>query len=97
MNATPEYMDTYTEDLFNELFSGTADTPPEDMAAGVAAACGQAQAAGMTEPIVNLFMLLLTCRRDNGLSPAAFGINREQLETLAREHATADEHHGIID
>ena len=92
MNDTLEYMDTYTQNLFTELFSGAAEPVPPDAAADVAAALQPAQAEKVTEPIVYLFMLLLKLRRELGLSPAGFGVTEDQLQGLARAHTAADEH-----
>jgi lysine 2,3-aminomutase len=92
MNATPDYMDAYTQDLFTELYSGATETVPADLAPKVKAALGQAQSAKLTGPIVNLFMLLLTCRREHGLSPASFGVAAADLEALAQAHCETDEH-----
>jgi len=88
----PEYMDAFTLDLFEELFSGAQESPAPEVAASVAAALEQAQTEKATAPVVHLFMLLLTCRRDQGLSPDSFALSRGKLEALARAHTAADEH-----
>jgi len=92
VTTNPEYMDSFTLDLFEELFSGASSTPPSEVAASVHAALDRAQVEKATAPIVNLFILLLTCRREHGLGPGSFGFVREQLEALARIHAETDEH-----
>ncbi len=92
MNATPEYMDTYTQDLLGELLSGAADPAPGELAADISATLKQTQAEKVTEPIVHLFIQLLTYRREHGLSPTSFGITADQLKALARAHTLADEH-----
>jgi lysine 2,3-aminomutase len=92
MTETPEYMDTYTRELFDELLSGSADPAPAETAADVRQALQRAHDEAATGPIVDLFSLLLTCRRDLGLSPASFGLDETQLTRLAEAHATVDEH-----
>ena len=96
MTAEADYMDPFTLDLFEELYSGTAGTPLPEIASGIATAFDRARTGNATAPIVNLFMQLLACRREHGLSPDSFGHDRAQLEALARVHAEADEHNVTI-
>ena len=46
----------------------------------------------MTAPIINLFQFLLRQNRENGLLPDALGISKNELLSLADEHARIDEH-----
>ena len=92
MTDSPEYLDRYTQELFNELFSGSGEPAPPDAAADVADLVGRAQSENVTGPIVRLFSRLLNHRRNRGLSPAAFGLTEALLQALAQTHAAADEH-----
>jgi lysine 2,3-aminomutase len=92
MTDLPEYMDHFTQELFEELFSGVNDSPQQEIATQIDAAVQTAQSEKMTQPIVDLFSQLLECKRDLGLSPISFGLSTELLQALAKKHATVDEH-----
>ncbi len=93
-DGAPDALDAYTRDLLEELFSGSGQAPADEtMTMAMAASHDAALASqGLTLPIVDFFAALVRARRDLGLSPTAFGLDRETLETLARKHAETDEH-----
>ena len=92
MTVTPEYMDEFTRDLFEELFSGADVKPSQELAASVEQAAEMAKGGEATQPIVDLFALLLAVRRNQAVGPTSFDLSKDQLEALAKAHATIDEH-----
>ena len=87
-------LDSYTEDLLDQLFQGPASeaAPAPAMQRQVRALLDTAQQEELTAPIVELFALLRKIHSEQGTSPAAFQIEREHLEDLARKHVRLDEH-----
>ncbi len=86
-------VDHYTRELLDDLLrddlvTGQPDEGEEDL---IANALKTAREKHKTGPIVMLFKALLDLRK-NGISPAAFGINRAELVDLAKKHAEIDEH-----
>jgi KamA family protein len=89
-----DVLDSYTDKLFNELFSrGTAPLRPDQQTKSEVAELFTAARAGeLTGPIVALFSMLLDLLRGQGLSPESFGIDRGALLELAAKHQAIDEH-----
>ena len=87
-------LDKYTRTLLDALQpSGEqAGDPGEDARLKVEELLSKASREELTEPIVELFTILLHYRRQHHFSPEAFGIDQETLENLARKHQRIDEH-----
>lgn len=84
--------DTYTKDLLDTLCIDSREEVSSIEKKRIkelyAAACEQ-QATG---PIVRFFTTLKEIHQRTGVSAQAFGLSRQQLETLAHKHQEIDEH-----
>jgi lysine 2,3-aminomutase len=86
-------LDHYTRELLDQLCNAglVAGEAAEGEALFIANAYATAREQNKTGPIVMLFKALLDLK-NNGIAPAAFGLNRDQLTELAVKHAEIDEH-----
>jgi len=89
-------MDEYTRELIDELFAdtpGTPSPPNPEICNHIEKMAAEAATAATTGPILDLFSLLKRIRMEDGQTPEAFGLSREQLADLSQKHETLDEHH----
>ena len=94
MSTTAPYvLDSFTKDLFEELFSVEDEaSAQEEQQAGVAELKAAALAEQRTQPIVDLFSELVRLHGQQNLTPEQLGLTREELRALAEKHAKLDEH-----
>jgi len=94
MSATSkeENLDNFTITFFDHLFQGKEDQPDTDLNEEISTLFQEADTLDLTGPIVTLFSRLERIKKDLGLSPAAFGLSRQALGTLALKHESIDEH-----
>jgi KamA family protein len=87
-------LDVFTSDLLDGLFSGSSETsaPDPSRASRIHDLAARSRVEYLTGNIVELFKALKEERSLRGLSPAAFGITREDLTALALKHEGTDEH-----
>ncbi len=92
MRSAAMEADKYTTDLLDALCSDSQeealDREREEIKELYATACEQKA----TGPIVRLFTTLKEMHQRTGVSAQAFGLSRQQLETLAHKHQEIDEH-----
>ncbi len=94
-----EAFDSYTKELFDALFEGTADSAdvPGELKDRVLSLFENAKASeNLTQPIVDLFCALLEAAKSYKASPKAFGIAYDDLVQLAKKHEEVDEHHVTV-
>ena len=86
-------LDHYTVELLDDLFREEQQDvkPKPDQLQQLTDLFAAAENEDKTGPIVTLFKALIDLR-GKGISPAAFGISREQLVALAEKHQQIDEH-----
>ncbi len=87
-------LDGFTNDLLDNLFSGSDEKPGPGsfQASDIRDLFAKSNSENLTGNIVELFKALKEERSSRGLSPAAFGIFREDLTALAVKHENIDEH-----
>jgi len=87
-------LDSFTEELFAELYSdaGQRPVPPDSLIRELALLWRTARESDLTGPIVQLFLRLLEVKRDKGFRADDLGLERADLELLARRHQEIDEH-----
>jgi len=86
-------VDNFTKELLDFLFNNPASSTPDSvLQEEVNNLYNQAQAANLTQPIVDLFSRLKTIKQNTGLSPSDFQISKDDLLSLARKHEAIDEH-----
>ena len=95
-DTTDTALDGFTRELLDNLFTGETRDPSPDIGGelldDVRGLFRQARDSALTGPIIALFARLNTLRSERGLSPGAFGIDREALSRLAVKHQGIDEH-----
>jgi KamA family protein len=90
-----EQHDSFTHELFLELYSPSSDSAavaPPALPGEIQRLFRATEDGGLTQPVVGFFAGLLSARREYGISPSDLGFSREELEALARRHAEIDEH-----
>ncbi|MEJ2058573.1 MAG: hypothetical protein P8X39_12130, partial [Desulfofustis sp.] len=87
-------MDTYTRKLLEELVAASEPSgkPTAAEQENAETLLKRARETDLTGTIIDLFSFLLEKRRQDGISPHAFGIDDKQLLKLARKHEQIDEH-----
>ncbi len=88
-------MDSFTKELFKELYSSPHNGPAEfsnTVKAELENLYQKASAEDLTQPIIDFFLQLRNCARENGIVPTDLGYSKEQLEALAAKHSQIDEH-----
>ncbi|MCG8564925.1 MAG: KamA family radical SAM protein [Desulfobacterales bacterium] len=90
-------LDSFTREFFDWLFNAGNPTPPPELQSGIkeklqrAREAGNDSKTGRTRPIIALFGALKAAA-DQGISPGALGLDRDQLADLALKHEDIDEH-----
>ncbi|WDP93061.1 MAG: KamA family radical SAM protein [Desulfobacter sp.] len=94
MSATckDKSLDTFTLNFFDHLFDGDTGTGDPGLKAEIDDLVRAAASQELTAPIVALFSKLNQLKNQNNISPAAFGLTREDLAPIARKHEAIDEH-----
>lgn len=96
VDMTDTALDGFTRELLDTLFmAGHRDDAfkiSDETRSDVRALFERAGEASLTAPIIDLFARLNALRSEEGLSPEAFGIDREALAQLALKHQRIDEH-----
>lgn len=96
VDMTDTALDGFTHELLDTLFmAGHRDDAfkiSDETRTDVRALFERAGESSLTAPIIDLFARLKSLRSEEGLSPEAFGIDREALAQLALKHQRIDEH-----
>ncbi|MFW5932253.1 MAG: KamA family radical SAM protein, partial [Desulfohalobiaceae bacterium] len=87
-------LDGFSQELFQELSSPVEDRtqPSQQEQQKTQYLLHKARQEDLTQPIVDLFQLLLELRRSKGLSPQDLGLEPTELLQLAQKHQELDEH-----
>ncbi|MFP4630056.1 MAG: KamA family radical SAM protein, partial [Desulfohalobiaceae bacterium] len=87
-------LDGFSQELFQELSSPAEDRtqPSQQEQQKTQDLLHKARQEDLTQPIVDLFQLLLELRRSKGLSPQDLGLEPTELLQLAQKHQELDEH-----
>ena len=89
-------LDGFTRELLDTLFmAGHRDDAfniSDETRTDIRVLFDRAGESSLTAPIIDLFARLKVLRSEEGLSPGAFGIDRETLAQLALKHQRTDEH-----
>ncbi|MFW6179619.1 MAG: KamA family radical SAM protein, partial [Desulfohalobiaceae bacterium] len=87
-------LDGFSQELFQELLRpAEKKAEPQDQEQQKAEDLLQkAQQEDLTQPIVDLFQVLLELRRKKGLTPLDLGLQEKELLQLAIKHQELDEH-----
>ncbi|MFW6082173.1 MAG: KamA family radical SAM protein, partial [Desulfosalsimonas sp.] len=87
-------LDGFTRELFGELFSpaGTKTEPDLQERREVAELLEKARDTDLTQPIVDLFLILRRISKEKGHTPADMGVEKSELIRLALKHRDLDEH-----
>ncbi|MGM0425214.1 MAG: KamA family radical SAM protein, partial [Thermodesulfobacteriota bacterium] len=87
-------LDSFSQELFQEILSpGEKKTEPASQEQQtIQDLLQKSQQEDLTQPIVNLFQLLLRLSREKGLTPEDLGLTQAELLQLAIKHQELDEH-----
>lgn len=97
-NSLTEQLDSYTEELFKELYAPVSPDKSDpgavtgETAAKIAKLVDQADSLELTAPIIDLFVRLKKIRNMLNLTPDVFDISKDTLLRLAVKHQNLDEH-----
>ncbi len=91
-------LDAETQKLIDELFGEDCkkEKPDETERQRVLELLKKARENRLTNPIVNLFKLLVDLKEAKGITPSDFGIEKEELYELAVKHQEIDEHYVTV-
>ncbi len=87
-------LDSFTRELFHELSQPAGEkTPLEDREQSeIESLLAKAREADLTQPVVDLFLLLRRIHKEKGHTPKDLGLDNAALAELAIRHERIDEH-----
>ncbi len=90
--SNDESLDSFTTELFDELFSTGSKIPSQAQKDEIQGLFTAAKNNELTGPIINLFKMLKKNKTRHDISPEKFDLSKNELAQLALKHESIDEH-----